>query len=181
MKKLAADGVRPRDAAGQLRMHPYYAEKLFAQAEAFSPEELRAGVVRLAELDGALKGQSKLAPDLEVQRALVDLTSQGAPSGQRRDDGPGPRGFGIPGSIAGRLAAGSSWRWIRRLTYPAAPAAIFAACDFFRAAVLACSAPRLVARSIVRTSSRCSEVTRSASPSAAALSSRFVSVLIVER
>ena len=31
--------------------------------------------VRLAALDGALKGQSKLAPDLEVQRALVDLTA----------------------------------------------------------------------------------------------------------
>ena len=84
VKKLAADGVRPRDAAGQLRMHPYYAEKLFAQAEAFSPEELGAGVVRLAELDGALKGRSKLAPDLEVQRALIDLTSQSAPSGRRR-------------------------------------------------------------------------------------------------
>jgi len=30
--------------------------------------------VRLAVLDGALKGQSRLAADLEVQRALVDLT-----------------------------------------------------------------------------------------------------------
>ncbi|HEY4620170.1 MAG TPA: DNA polymerase III subunit delta [Gaiellaceae bacterium] len=75
VKRLAADGVRPRDAAGQLRMHPFYAEKLFTQAESFSPEELHSSVVRLAELDGALKGQSRLAPDLEVQRALVDLTS----------------------------------------------------------------------------------------------------------
>jgi DNA polymerase-3 subunit delta len=74
MKRLAAEGVRPRDAAGRLKLHPYYAEKLFSQSEAFSPEELRVAVVRLAELDGALKGQSKLAPDLEVQRALVDLT-----------------------------------------------------------------------------------------------------------
>lgn len=76
VKRLAAEGVRPRDAAGKLRMHPYYAEKVFAQAEGFSREELRDAVVRLAELDGALKGQSKLAPDLEVQRALVDLTTQ---------------------------------------------------------------------------------------------------------
>jgi DNA polymerase III subunit delta len=74
VKRLAADGVRPRAAAGKLRMHPYYAEKVFSQAEGFSPEELRESVVRLAELDGALKGQSKLPPDLEVQRALVDLT-----------------------------------------------------------------------------------------------------------
>ena len=44
-----------------------------AQAEGFSGEELDDAVVRLAQLDGALKGQSKLAPDLEVQRTLVDL------------------------------------------------------------------------------------------------------------
>ena len=31
--------------------------------------------VRLAELDGALKGQSRLAPDLELQRTLVDLSA----------------------------------------------------------------------------------------------------------
>jgi len=74
IKGLAAEGVRPRDAAGRLRMHPFYVEKLFGQAEAFSPEELRSSVVRLADLDGALKGQSRLPPDLEVQRALVDLT-----------------------------------------------------------------------------------------------------------
>ena len=55
-------------------MHPSSREKLFEQAEGFSPEELRDAVVRLAELDGALKGQSRLAADLEVQRALVDLT-----------------------------------------------------------------------------------------------------------
>jgi DNA polymerase-3 subunit delta len=79
VKRLAAEGVRPRDAAGQLRVHPFYAEKLFSQAEGFSPEEMRDAVVRLAELDGALKGQSKLAPDLEVQRALVALTRRPGP------------------------------------------------------------------------------------------------------
>ena len=63
-------------------MHPYYAEKVFGQAEGFSPDELRDAVVRLAELDGALKGQSKLAPDLEVQRALVDLTRTGSSTRQ---------------------------------------------------------------------------------------------------
>jgi DNA polymerase-3 subunit delta len=74
VRRLAAEGVRPREAAGKLKMHPFYAEKVLRQAEAFSPEELRAATVRLAELDGALKGTSKLAPDLEIQRALVDLT-----------------------------------------------------------------------------------------------------------
>ena len=57
-QRLAAEGVRPRDAAGTLKMHPYYAEKLFAQAANFSEDELRDAVVRLAALDLALKGNS---------------------------------------------------------------------------------------------------------------------------
>jgi DNA polymerase III subunit delta len=76
IKRLAAEGARPKDVAGKLRLHPFYAEKLYRQSEAFSPEELREALVRLAELDGALKGQSKLGPDLEIQRALVDLTAR---------------------------------------------------------------------------------------------------------
>lgn len=72
-QKLAAEGIRPRDAAGKLKMHPFYAEKVFGQAKNFSEEELRDALVRLAELDLALKGKSKLTPDLELQRALVDL------------------------------------------------------------------------------------------------------------
>jgi DNA polymerase III subunit delta len=79
MKRLAAEGVQPREAAGKLRMHPFYAQKLFGQAEGFSDEELESAVARLAALDGALKGQSKLAPDLEVQRALVDLAGGTSP------------------------------------------------------------------------------------------------------
>lgn len=71
---LAAQGVRPRDAAPKLRMHPFAAEKAFAQAAGFSPEELRRASVRLAELDHALKGGSRLAPDLELQRAIAEVT-----------------------------------------------------------------------------------------------------------
>jgi DNA polymerase-3 subunit delta len=71
---LEAEGVAPRDAAARLKMHPYAAEKAFAHARNFSPEELRAATVRLAELDLALKGKSRLAGDLELDRALVDLT-----------------------------------------------------------------------------------------------------------
>jgi DNA polymerase III subunit delta len=74
VQRLAAEGVRSREAAAQLRLNPYYTQKLYGQAEGFSPEELRDAAVRLAELDGALKGQSKLAPDLELQRTLVALT-----------------------------------------------------------------------------------------------------------
>jgi DNA polymerase III subunit delta len=74
-QRLAAEGVRPRDAASTLKRHPFYVEKVFAQAANFSEDELRDAVVRLARLDHALKGGSKLAPDLELQRALIDLTA----------------------------------------------------------------------------------------------------------
>jgi DNA polymerase-3 subunit delta len=74
LRRLAAEGVRAREAAPKLRMHPFYAEKVSRQADGFSPDQLRDASARLAELDGALKGRSKLAPDLEIQRALVDLT-----------------------------------------------------------------------------------------------------------
>ena len=72
-QRLAAEGMRARDAASTLKRHPFYVEKVFAQAANFSEEELRGAVVRLAELDHALKGGSKLTPDLELQRALVEL------------------------------------------------------------------------------------------------------------
>jgi DNA polymerase-3 subunit delta len=71
---LAAEGMRPRDAAGRLKVHPFAAEKAFAQAENFSVEELRNAVVRLAQLDHAIKGGSRLSGDLELARALLDIT-----------------------------------------------------------------------------------------------------------
>jgi DNA polymerase III subunit delta len=71
---LAADGVRPRDAAGRLKMHPFAAEKAFNQAANFTVDELREATVRLAALDHALKGGSRLAGDLEFERALVEIT-----------------------------------------------------------------------------------------------------------
>ena len=73
-QQLAAEGVRPRDAASTLKRHPFYVEKVFGQAANFTEDELRTAVVRLAGLDHALKGGSKLAPDLELQRALIDLS-----------------------------------------------------------------------------------------------------------
>jgi len=74
IKRLAVDGVAPKDAAAKLKMHPFRVQKLYEEADAFSTEELRDAIVRLAALDGSLKGQGRLAPDLEVQRTLVDLS-----------------------------------------------------------------------------------------------------------
>ncbi len=69
-----AEGVSAKDAAARLRKHPLYVQKLYGQAGNFDADELREVVVRLAELDHALKGASRLAPDLELERALVDAT-----------------------------------------------------------------------------------------------------------
>jgi DNA polymerase III subunit delta len=76
LKQLAAEGVKPKEAAERLKLHPFRAQKLYGQAEGFSSEELDDAVLRLAALDGALKGQSKLTPDLEVQRTLVALSGR---------------------------------------------------------------------------------------------------------
>jgi DNA polymerase III delta subunit len=73
-QKLAEEGVRPRDAAGTLKMHPFVAEKAFQQAANYSAEELADAIVRLAELDAAAKGGSKLPADLELERTLVEIT-----------------------------------------------------------------------------------------------------------
>jgi DNA polymerase III subunit delta len=70
---LDAEGVPPKDAAARLKMHPFYVQKLYAQARNFDPEELANAIVRLAQLDHALKGGSRLRGDLELERALVDL------------------------------------------------------------------------------------------------------------
>ncbi len=73
-KRLEAEGVGPKEAATQLKRHPFYVQKLFAQAQKFTVDELRSAVVRLAELDHAVKGGSRLSGELELARALVDIT-----------------------------------------------------------------------------------------------------------
>jgi DNA polymerase-3 subunit delta len=73
-QSLAAEGVSPREAAERLKKNRFYVEKLFEQAANFTVDELRDAIVRLAELDLALKGGSRLAGELEFSRALVDLT-----------------------------------------------------------------------------------------------------------
>jgi DNA polymerase-3 subunit delta len=70
----AEEGLTAREAASRLKRHPFYVEKLFAQARNYGPDELRTAVVRLAELDHAVKGGSRLAVDLELERALIEIT-----------------------------------------------------------------------------------------------------------
>jgi DNA polymerase III subunit delta len=73
-KALAEEGLRTRDIAARLKMKEFPARKAVEQSENYSAEELESALVRLAELDAALKGASRLAPELELERALVDVT-----------------------------------------------------------------------------------------------------------
>ncbi len=75
-QSLAAEGVSASDVARRLRIKDYPARKALQHAANYSRDELDAAVVRLAELDAALKGASRLAGELELERALVDVTAR---------------------------------------------------------------------------------------------------------
>ncbi len=76
MKTLLDAGMPAEEAAKTLALKPYPAKQLARQAERLSTEELRDGVVRFARLDYALKGGSRLAPDLELQLAVADVARE---------------------------------------------------------------------------------------------------------
>src|SRR5205085_8157761 len=73
-QRLDLAGVRPREAAAELKMHPFACEKAFGQSRNVAVEELRGAIVGLADLDLALKGGSRLPNDLELERTLVAIT-----------------------------------------------------------------------------------------------------------
>ncbi len=78
-RRLDAEGVPPAAAADRLKRNRYYVQKLYEQAGNFSEEELDDAIVRLAKLDLALKGGSKLPGELEFTRALIDVTRRPEP------------------------------------------------------------------------------------------------------
>jgi DNA polymerase-3 subunit delta len=77
-RRLEEAGMSPQEAAPMLGMrHHFPAQKLFAQVRNFSGGAPPAPLLRLAELDHALKGGSRLANELELERALVEITARG--------------------------------------------------------------------------------------------------------
>jgi DNA polymerase-3 subunit delta len=74
VRRLEEEGLSPNEAAARLGLKPFPTQKLYAQVRNFSDSELDDALIRLAELDHALKGGSRLANELELERALVDLT-----------------------------------------------------------------------------------------------------------
>src|SRR5262249_16385756 len=93
--RLDEQGLSPQEAASRLGMKPFPAQKLFGQVRNFSGAELDDALIRLAELDHALKGGSRLANELELERALVDITQPRPQAGEAQE--PGERGR-VPGA-----------------------------------------------------------------------------------
>jgi DNA polymerase-3 subunit delta len=77
-RRLEEQGLTAADVATRLGIKPYPAQKLVAQVRNYSADELDAALIRLAELDHALKGGSRLANELELERALVEITEPAA-------------------------------------------------------------------------------------------------------
>jgi DNA polymerase III subunit delta len=74
-KRAEEQGIRPKDAMKDLNVRfEFQAERAYKSGRNYSEAELDDALVRVAELDHAIKGGSRLAPELELQRALVDLT-----------------------------------------------------------------------------------------------------------
>ena len=74
VKLLAAEGLGARDIAKRVKVHEFRIRKALGHADRYSEEELDAAVVRLAVLDAAIKGNSRLSGVHELTRALADLT-----------------------------------------------------------------------------------------------------------
>jgi DNA polymerase III delta subunit len=68
-----------REIAKRLNVHEFRIRKALAHADRYTEDELDAAVVRLAALDAAIKGASRLSGEHELTRALVALARAPAP------------------------------------------------------------------------------------------------------
>jgi DNA polymerase III subunit delta len=79
VQSLAEEGLGAKDIAGRLKKHEFRVRKAMGHAERYSRDELDAAIVRLAELDAALKGASRVSNELELERALLEITASREP------------------------------------------------------------------------------------------------------
>ena len=80
VQALADGGLGAREIAGRLKKHEFRVRKAVGHAERYSRDELDAAIVRLAELDAALKGASRLSNELELELALLEITAAREPA-----------------------------------------------------------------------------------------------------
>jgi DNA polymerase-3 subunit delta len=79
VQSLAEDGLGAKEIAGRLKKHEFRIRKAMGHAERYSRDELDAAIIRLAELDAALKGASRVSNELELERALLEITAAREP------------------------------------------------------------------------------------------------------
>lgn len=78
---LAADDLPTREIAKRLGLHEFRVRKALGHAKHYAKDELDAAVVRLAALDAAIKGASRLSGELELTRTLIEVTRSPTPAG----------------------------------------------------------------------------------------------------
>jgi DNA polymerase-3 subunit delta len=81
VQALSDEGLSAREIARRLGKHEFRVRKALGHADRYSRDELDAAVIRLAELDAALKGASRLPNELELERALIEITAAREPAG----------------------------------------------------------------------------------------------------
>jgi DNA polymerase-3 subunit delta len=75
-RALSEEGLGVKDISKRLRKHEFRVRKALGHADNYTRDELDEAVVRLAALDAALKGASRLAGELELERAIVELVRE---------------------------------------------------------------------------------------------------------
>jgi DNA polymerase III delta subunit len=88
VEALAGEGLSAKEIAKRTRKHEFRVRKALADAEKHPREERHDAVLRLAELDAALKGSSRLAGELELELALGALLSSAEPGRRHRAASP---------------------------------------------------------------------------------------------
>ena len=84
VEALAEEGLALREIAKRLgKRTDFPVRKALTHAESHAKHERDAATARLAALDAALKGASRLSAELELERALLDVTRP-AETGTRR-------------------------------------------------------------------------------------------------
>ena len=80
---LAEEGLGVKDIAKRLRKHEFRVRKALGHADNYTRDELDEAVIRLAALDAALKGASRLTGELELERTIVELVRTPEPAARR--------------------------------------------------------------------------------------------------
>ena len=79
VQALVDEDVSVGEIARRLGLKQFPARKQSGQARNFAPAELGQAVVRMAELDHAVKGGTRLDPTLELERTIIEVTETSNP------------------------------------------------------------------------------------------------------